>query len=128
MYAFIDASTNNEVETTNAISDLVDTHWKQLISHTSPRMGKILKKLVVRTKWDSTTQDKYGEYFGVPAPRSTPYDSGVLPPEIVVFAHPLARDFPSKEELSNKIRLVLIHEIGHHLGLSEAELRRRKIY
>jgi predicted Zn-dependent protease with MMP-like domain len=127
-YLFIDPSTEEEKNLLQKVATLVDFHFHDLCQHTSKPMRDILQKLVVRTMWESSSRDKYREYYGVPAPRQTPYDSGVLPPEIVIFAFPLLRDYPDQEALTKKVRIVIIHEIGHHLGLSEAELRRRHIY
>lgn len=120
----------NEIETalTEKVGNLVQEHFQKLYHSTSPRMRKELKRLIVRTMWDSRSRDKYGEFYGVPAPRQTPYDTGMLPPEIAVFARPLVQDFPAEETLSEKVRVVLIHEIGHYLGLSEGILRKRGIY
>jgi predicted Zn-dependent protease with MMP-like domain len=127
-YLFIDPATAEEKQLLKQVETLVGFHFHDLCRHTSKPMREILKKLVVRTMWESSSRDKYGEYYGVPAPRQPPYDSGVLPPEIVVFAYPLLRDYPDQEALNKKVRIVIIHEIGHHLGLPEAELRRRHIY
>ena len=127
-YLFIDPVTDEEKNKLEQVGHLVDFYFRDLCSHTSVSMQEILKKLIVRTMWESSTRNKYGEYYGIPAPRETPYDSGVLPPEIVIFAFPLLRDYPDQEALNKKVRIVIIHEIGHHLGLSEAELRRRHIY
>jgi len=126
-YLFIDPSTEEEKNLLQKVATLVDFHFHDLCQHTSKPMRDILQKLVVRTMWESSSRDKYGEYYGVPAPRQTPYASGVLPAEIVIFAFPLLRDYPDQEALTKKVRIVIIHEIGHHLGLSEAELRRRHI-
>ena len=127
-YLFIDPVTEEEKNKLEQVGHFVDFHFRDLCLHTSVSMQEILKKLIVRTMWESSTRNKYGEYYGIPAPRETPYDSGVLPPEIVIFAFPLLRDYPDQVALNKKVRIVIIHEIGHHLGLPEAELRRRHIY
>lgn len=66
-----------------------------------------------------------GLYQGWPLPERTHDLSGTLPDRIVLFQRPIeryARDWGlSVEEV---IRDTLVHEIGHYLGFSEAQLRR----
>lgn len=87
-----------------------------------------MENLVVRTLRDSAAGNLYGQYYGVPTVKWAPHDSGRLPPEIVIFARPLIRDYPSEEKLPKKVHKVILHEIGHHLGMSERELREKGIY
>lgn len=126
--ALIEPRNEDEQRLTDNIAHLVARHFRELCQSTSPAMREQLQRLIVRTVWDSAARNKYGEYYGVPAPQQTTYDTGMLPPEVVIFAYPLIRDFPESEILNAKVRIVLVHEIGHHLGLSEAELRKRKIF
>lgn len=125
---FIEPQNEIEAALTEKVAQLVDHHFQKLYRSTSPRMRKELKQLIIRTLWDSRSRDKYGEFYGVPAPKQTPYDTGILPPEIALFARPLVQDFQTEEALSEKVRVVLIHEIGHYLGLDEGTLRKRGIY
>ncbi|GAB4253650.1 metallopeptidase family protein [Deferrisoma sp.] len=66
-----------------------------------------------------------GLYQGWPLPERTHDLSGTLPDRIVLFQRPIeryARDWGlSVEEV---VRDTLVHEIGHYLGFSEAQLRR----
>ncbi len=124
----IEPKSQSEQEATHLVAMLVDGAYEKLFKQTSPSMRRYLRKVIIRTSWDSKSRDKYGEYYGVPAPKQTPYDSGMVPSDIVLFARPILEDYPAPEDLERKVHLVLVHEIGHYLGLSEAELRRRKIY
>nr|MDQ3369639.1 metallopeptidase family protein [Myxococcota bacterium] len=47
------------------------------------------------------------------------------PPSIVLYRKNLARAVKTRAELSEQIRDTLLHEIGHHEGLDEDDLRRR---
>jgi len=65
-----------------------------------------------------------GLYEGVPiSSRGTSYGSyPVLPDRITLFKTPIERA-AGKTGLREKIREVMIHEIGHHFGMTEEELR-----
>lgn len=58
----------------------------------------------------------YGEKIGNPQPEAD---------RIVLFRKNLEEMCESEEELAEEIRVTLIHEIGHYLGLGEDELLER---
>lgn len=69
-----------------------------------------------------------GFYHGVPFPhRKTPAYSFVLPDKIILYQNPIERMCRNRDALEKKVEEVLLHEIGHYLGLGEAELRKLKI-
>ena len=89
---------------------------------------------VVVEAWPSTQQLKqsrvgsgmtlYGLYQGVPRTKRGQY-FGVLPDKITVFAGPILQSFGSDVEVvKDQIRRTVIHEIGHHFGMSEEDIRR----
>jgi len=49
----------------------------------------------------------------------------VLPPTITLFRLNLARLAGDREELERELRITLLHEIGHYLGLDEDDLAER---
>ena len=66
----------------------------------------------------------YGFFHGVPLPERSVHDLGNLPTSISIYRGPLEDDFPDQSELSNEIRITLLHEIGHYFGMDEEELER----
>ncbi len=64
----------------------------------------------------------FGLYQGVPR---TAYgaDQAAWPSRITLFRGPLMRASPSPERLRDAVAETLRHELGHHLGLSDARLR-----
>ena len=65
----------------------------------------------------------YGLYQGVPLTAGGPL-SGQMPPHITIYMHPLIDHFRTEEELSEQVRITVLHELGHHLGLDEDDLDR----
>ncbi len=66
-----------------------------------------------------------GFYHGVPFPyRKNPGYSFVMPDKIILFKSTIERNCRTEKELEEKIGKVLLHEIGHYLGLSEKEIRK----
>jgi predicted Zn-dependent protease with MMP-like domain len=46
----------------------------------------------------------------------------VLPDKISIYRLPLLRACQSQRELREEVRLTVLHEIGHHFGISDEEL------
>lgn len=67
--------------------------------------------------------DLLGLYEGTPLTGRDAGWWGVLPDRITLFRNPLLRACSDREELAEEVRLTVLHEIGHHLGLSEGRLR-----
>lgn len=62
-----------------------------------------------------------GLYLGVPlAERETGYSS--LPDQVVLYRLPLLRLCRNRRELIREVRDTLVHELGHHFGLSDEEM------
>ena len=63
----------------------------------------------------------YGLYEGVPR---TDYaaDWAAQPNRITLFRVPLEEDFPDLGELEAEVRMTVLHELAHHLGIDDARL------
>jgi predicted Zn-dependent protease with MMP-like domain len=63
-----------------------------------------------------------GLYQGVPIDQRGFYYGNVLPDKITLFQHPIESICKTKEEIEEKVRDVVIHEVGHYFGLDEDDL------
>jgi predicted Zn-dependent protease with MMP-like domain len=63
-----------------------------------------------------------GLYQGVSLDRRGFYYGNVLPDKITLFQIPIESICRTKEEVKEKIREVVIHEVGHYFGLDERRL------
>ena len=63
----------------------------------------------------------YGLYEGVPR---TDYaaDWAASPNRITLFRLPLEEDFADPEELEEEVRMTVLHELAHHLGIDDDRL------
>ncbi len=64
----------------------------------------------------------YGLYEGVPLTGRLNY-SGVRPDRITLYLATICRSASTPEELAHRVRVTLLHEIGHHFGIGEERLR-----
>ena len=69
----------------------------------------------------SPDEDLYGLYEGVPR---TEYgaDWVAAPNRITLFRIPLEADFADPDELAEEVRITVIHELAHHLGIDDDRL------
>jgi predicted Zn-dependent protease with MMP-like domain len=63
----------------------------------------------------------YGLYEGVPR-TAWAADSAMSPNKITLFRFPLEEDFPDPAELEDEVRLTVVHELAHHLGIDDDRL------
>ncbi len=64
----------------------------------------------------------FGLYTGTPVPERSLGQLPQLPDVICVYQRNLERMFHDRDDLVEEIRITVLHEIGHYLGLDEDEL------
>jgi predicted Zn-dependent protease with MMP-like domain len=65
-----------------------------------------------------------GLYVGRPRTVRSVEDSGTIPDVIYIFQEPIQAVCHNQQELIRQVRVTVLHEIGHHFGLSEEDLER----
>lgn len=76
-----------------------------------------LKKLKVRKNYFL-----FGLYEGIPKTKRWGY-SDVLPDKITIFKHPIEQAAQTEEEIKKLVKETVWHEIAHHFGMDEQEVR-----
>lgn len=61
----------------------------------------------------------FGYYDGVPLSQRGFNDGGLLPDRILIFYKPLVRAFRTPRRIRRQVRITLIHEIAHFIGMDE---------
>jgi acetylglutamate kinase len=79
-----------------------------------------LAEMGLEHPWDLT-----GLYQGVPLPLRDRDHAGHFPDRIYLYREPILIEWiDSGEDFQKLVASVLIHEIGHHVGLSDADITR----
>jgi len=65
-----------------------------------------------------------GLYEGIPLTNRANYGEGrlVMPDRITIFRRSICAVCSSDQEVVDQVRLTVIHEVGHHFGLSDERL------
>ncbi|MBL6076448.1 metallopeptidase family protein [Belnapia sp. T18] len=79
-----------------------------------------LEEMGIEEPWELT-----GLYRGVPLTQKSVLDTPREPDTILLYREPILLEWiETGEDLFGLVRNVLIHEIGHHFGLSDADIDR----
>ncbi len=71
---------------------------------------------------DGDEDTLFGLYEGVPLSRRGG-DYHLVPPDrITIFRGPLERAYSSPQAIAREVRVTVMHELGHHLGIEEDRL------
>jgi predicted Zn-dependent protease with MMP-like domain len=67
--------------------------------------------------------DLTGVYEGIPIGQRSVETSGTLPDRIRLFRQPILAEWAEEgEPFEHLVRHILIHEVGHHFGLSDDDM------
>jgi predicted Zn-dependent protease with MMP-like domain len=64
----------------------------------------------------------FGLYEGIPLTKRGTY-AGANPDRITLFLATICRSVSTTEDLARRVRVTLLHEVGHHFGMGETQLR-----
>lgn len=79
-----------------------------------------LDALGIDDPWELT-----GLYHGRPMDEQSVWSSGELPPVITLYRLPLLGEWvETGVELADLVNHVVVHEVGHHFGLSDDDMHR----
>ena len=93
-----------------ALDELPDSLWDRLDN-----------VAVVVEDRNAEEPDLLGLYEGVPQTERWDY-AGVLPDKISIYRLPLCEMAADEAELIAEVKITVVHEIAHHLGIEEDDL------
>jgi len=119
---------------------MVDGLIDEVIAELAPKLRELLDEvpLVVEDRPSPAVMEQMevadpsdlcGLYSGIPLTRRSVEHSGQLPDVITIYRQGIIActgggGRPRREMLKRQIRRTILHEIGHHFGLGESDLRR----
>ena len=116
----------NREEFESAVAEALDKlplEFAELMSNVSIQVDdRPDRSTMTELGLDPELDSLFGLYTGVPLDQRGGWYGNVLPDLIVLYRHPLLTQCTSRHHLIQQIQLTLLHEIGHHFGLSEEEM------
>lgn len=71
---------------------------------------------------DDPNGELLGIYRGTPMTRRSSFNTFNMPEQVAIFRGPILRVTRGAQEAKRQIRETVIHEIGHHFGLSDHDM------
>ena len=65
-----------------------------------------------------------GLYQGIPIKNRGVHYSNVLPDMIAIYQKPIEMLCSNEDRIKKRVREVVMHELGHHFGMTEEEIAR----
>lgn len=85
-------------------------------------LGKLMRNVAVTVEHGPGTPGLLGLYQGVPLTSRTTGYGGVLPDRITIFQQAICAICWTEEEVVEQVRRTVVHEVGHHFGISDPRL------
>ena len=87
-----------------------------------PQLGEMMRNVAVTVEHGPGPRGLLGLYQGVPLTSRTSQYSAVLPDRIIIYRLAICAICDTPEQVAEQVRRTVIHEVGHHFGISDARL------
>ena len=86
-------------------------------------LGRLMSNVAVTVQHEPGPPGLLGLYQGIPLTSRTSGYAGVLPDRITIYRQAICAVCASEDEVVTRVRRTVIHEVGHHFGITDARLR-----
>lgn len=123
---------NNAPVTRERFESLVREVWDSLPEPFAAKLANVVllvednpsPALLRSLGLDPRRDTLFGLYRGVPLPARGGTFGNSLPDTITIFYRPLVTQFLTEARLRREIERTIVHEVAHHFGMTDAEIRR----
>jgi predicted Zn-dependent protease with MMP-like domain len=86
-------------------------------------LGDMMRNVAVLVEHGPGPRGLLGLYQGIPLTSRTTNYAGVLPDRITIYQQAICAICSSESEVVEQVRRTVVHEVGHHFGISDERLR-----
>jgi len=86
------------------------------------RLGRLMSNVAVMVQHEPGPPGLLGLYEGIPLTSRTMGYAGVLPDRITIYRLAICAVCETEEEVIDQVRRTVVHEVGHHFGISDTRL------
>ncbi len=85
-------------------------------------LSDVMDNVAVVVDDDSPPGGLFGVYQGIPLTERNDYGGMVLPDRITIFRRTICASCDTEEEVVAQVRTTVLHEVGHHFGITDQRL------
>ena len=86
-------------------------------------LGELMSNVAVTVEHNQGPAGLLGLYRGIPLTHRTSSYAGVLPDRITIYRRSICAVCHDEKAVVEQVRRTVVHEVGHHFGITEARLR-----
>jgi len=86
------------------------------------RLGRLMSNVAVMVQHEPGPPGLLGLYEGIPLTSRTTGYAGVLPDRITIYRLAICAVCQTEYDVIDQVRRTVVHEVGHHFGISDARL------
>ncbi|HUL27026.1 MAG TPA: metallopeptidase family protein [Streptosporangiaceae bacterium] len=86
------------------------------------QLGRLMSNVAVTVQHGPGPAGLLGLYEGIPLTSRTTGYGGVLPDRITIYRLAICAVCQSEDEVVDQVRRTVVHEVGHHFGISDDRL------
>jgi len=88
-----------------------------------PDLGNLMDNVAVFVEEGALHSRLLGLYQGIPlTKRDRGYEGMVMPDRITIYRLPILARCRTEDDVVRQVRITVVHEVGHHFGISDARL------
>jgi predicted Zn-dependent protease with MMP-like domain len=85
-------------------------------------LGELMRNVAVTVEHGPGPRNLLGLYQGVPLTSRTTHYAGVLPDRITIYRRAICAICDTEDQVCEQVRRTVVHEVGHHFGISDHRL------
>jgi predicted Zn-dependent protease with MMP-like domain len=85
-------------------------------------LWELMENVAVVVGEKSADPDLLGLYDGIPLTERDDYGAMVMPDRITIYRLPICRICSTAAQVTEQIRITVVHEVAHHFGIDDDRL------
>ena len=87
-----------------------------------PELGRLMENVAVVVDDTSPPAGLLGLYEGIPLTERYEYGGFALPDRITIFRRAICGVCDGEDEVTEQVRVTVVHEVAHHFGIDDDRL------
>ncbi len=113
------------MDSVHAVVEVAPERFEELVADAldelPEELGRLMDNVVVQVR-DGSANGVLGLYEGVPLTAREAYGGLVMPDRITVYRRAICHRCETEAEVTEEVRVTVVHEVAHHFGIDDDRL------